>query len=185
MSKVTSKAVFKPYDQQQILLLPPSLDELISADHLVRVVNQVINNLDLSSIINEYEGGGASAYDPRMLVKMLLYGYSMKIYTGRRLAKALRQDVTFMWLCAGSRPDFRTINLFRTGILKDTIEDLFKQLLLFLIGHGYVQVENYFTDGSTFSADANARKIVWRKNAERYKKIADINSTICLKRSMP
>jgi transposase len=173
VSKVTSKAVFKPYDQQQILLLPPSLDELISPDHLVRVVNQVINNLDLSPIINQYEGGGASAYDPRMLVKMLLYGYSMKIYTGRRLAKALRQDVTFMWLCAGSRPDFRTINLFRTGILKDTIEDLFKQLLLFLIDHGYVQVENYFTDGSTFSADANARKIVWRKNAERYKKIAE------------
>jgi transposase len=181
MNKVTSKAVFKPYDQQQILLLPPSLDELISADHLVRVVNQVVDNLDISAIINQYEGGGSSAYNPRMMIKVMLYGYAMKIYTGRKLARALRQDVTFMWLAAGSRPDFRTINLFRTGILKDTIEDLFKQLLLFLIDHGYIQVENYFTDGSTFSADANARKIVWRKSSERYKKIAEQNCEILFK----
>ena len=57
-----------------------------------------------------------------------------------------------MWLAAYNRPDFRTLNLFRSGILKETIEDLFKELLLFLIDHGYVQIENYFTDGSTFSA---------------------------------
>jgi transposase len=175
MGKVTSKAVFKSYDQQQILLLPPSLDELISSDHLVRVVNAVVDNLDLSALLNQYEGGGASSFHPRMMTKVLLYGYAMKIYTGRRLARALRQDVTFMWLAAGSHPDFRTINLFRTGILKDTIEDLFKQLLVFLIDHGYVKVENYFTDGSTFSADANDRKIVWRKNAERYKEMAERN----------
>ena len=104
---------------------------------------------------------------------MLLYGYAMKIYTGRKIAKALSQDVTFMWLAAYNRPDFRTLNLFRSGILKETIEDLFKELLLFLIDHGYVQIENYFTDGSTFSADANRHKVVWKKSSERYKAIAE------------
>jgi transposase len=169
MGKVTSKAVFKPYNQQQVLLLPPQLDDLISEHHLVRVVNTVVDRLDLSAIINGYEGGGTSSYDPKMMTKVMLYGYAMKIYTGRKLAKALSQDVTFMWLAAYNRPDFRTINLFRSGILKETIEELFKQLLLFLVEQGYVKVENYFTDGSTFSADANKHKVVWKKNSERYK----------------
>src|SRR5690606_29542327 len=138
MGKVTSKAPFKEYNQQQIQLLPPSLEELIPKNHVVRIVNQVVERLDISSIINQYEGGGASAYHPRMLLKVLLYGYAMKIYTGRKIAKALAQDVTFMWLAAYSRPDFRTINLFRSGILRETIEDLFKGDLLLLLENGYV-----------------------------------------------
>lgn len=173
MGKITTKAVFKEYNQQQIQLLPASLDELIPENDLVRIVNQVVDNLDLSSIINQYEGGGTSAYHPKMLTKVLLYGYAMKIYTGRRIAKALRQDIHFIWLAAYNRPDFRTINLFRTGVLKETIEELFKQMLLFLVDHGYVKVENYFTDGTHIVADANKHKVVWRKNGERYKKMAE------------
>jgi transposase len=173
MGKVTSKAVFKAYDQQQVLLLPPRLEELIAANHLVRVVNSVVEALDLSSIINQYEGGGTSSYHPKMMVKVLLYGYAMKVYTGRKLAKALRQDVTFMWLAAYNQPDFRTLNVFRSGVLKETIEELFEQLLLFLLDHGYVNIDNYFTDGTTFSADANKHKMVWRKNAERFKAKAE------------
>ena len=173
MSKITSKAAFKEYNQQQILLLPPRLDERIPENHLVRIVNQVVERLDISSIINQYEGGGTSAYHPRMLIKVLLYGYAMKIYTGRKIAKALREDINFMWLAAYNQPDFRTINLFRSGILKETIEDLFKELLLFLMDHGYIKIEEYFTDGSTFMADANRHKVVWKKNSERYKSIAE------------
>jgi transposase len=173
MGKITSKAPFKEYNQQQIQLLPPSLEELIPQNHLVRVVNQVVERIDISSIINQYEGGGASAYHPKMLIKVLLYGYAVKIYTGRKIAKALAQDVTFMWLAAYSRPDFRTINLFRSGILKDTVEDLFKELLLFLVDHAYIKIENYFTDGTTFRADANSRQVIWKKNSERYKQMAE------------
>ncbi len=173
MGKVTSKAVFKLYNQQQVLLLPPQLDELIPDNHLVRVISTVVDRLDLSAIINGYEGGGTSSYDPRMMTKVMLYGYAMKIYTGRKISKALSQDVTFMWLAAYNRPDFRTINLFRSGLLKDTIEELFKQLLLFLVEQGYIKVENYFTDGTTFSADANQHKVVWKKNSERYKQKAE------------
>lgn len=173
MGKITTKAVFKEYNQRQIQLLPPSLEELIPANDLVRVVNQVVESVDLSSIINQYEGGGTSAYHPKMLTKVLLYAYSVKIYTGRKIAKALRQDIHFMWLAAYSRPDFRTINLFRSGVLKETIEELFKQMLLFLVDHGYVRVENYFTDGTSMAADSNKYKVVWRKNAERYKELAE------------
>lgn len=173
MGKITTKAVFKQYQPSQSLLLPPSLEELIPEQHLVRVVNVVIDRMDISAIINRYEGGGTSAYHPRMLLKVLLYGYCMKVYTGRRLAKALREDVNFMWLAAYNRPDFRTINLFRSGLLKDTIEEVFKSMLVFLMEQGYIKLENYFCDGSTFAANANRHKMVWKKNAVRYKEVTE------------
>jgi transposase len=173
MGKVTTKAVFKQYQPTQSLLLPPSLEELIPRQHLVRVVNTVVDRMDISAIINKYAGGGTSAYHPRMLLKVLLYGYCMKIYTGRRLAKALREDVNFMWLAAYNKPDFRTINLFRSGLLKDTIEDVFRNMLVFLMEQGYIKFEHYFCDGSTFSANANKYKMVWKKNAQRYRQATE------------
>jgi transposase len=168
MGKITTKQVFKQYSQEQIFLFPPSLEELIPGEHLVRVVNQIVEQMDLTAIYNSYKGGGTSAYHPKMLVKVLLYAYAMKIYTGRKIAKALREDVNFMWLATMSRPDFRTINGFRSGVLKGTIEDLFKSMLSFLVAHEYINFENYFCDGSTFGANANRYKMVWKKNAERY-----------------
>jgi transposase len=175
MRKTTSKAVFKQYIPSQVLLLPPNLEDLIPQHHLVRVVNIVVEQMDITAIINQYEGGGTSAYHPRMMVKVMLYAYAMKIYTGRRIAKALREDINFMWLAAYNRPDFRTINNFRSGILKDTIEDLFKSMLVFLMDNSYIKFENYFCDGSTFSANANRHKMVWKKNAVRYQEAAEQN----------
>ena len=169
MAKVKTSVIFKGYNFQQVLLLPPSLEELISEKHLVRVVNQVVESMDISSLINTYEGGGTSAYHPRMLLKVLLYAYSVKIYTGRKIAKALTQDIHFMWLGGMARPDFRTLNNFRSSKAKEVIEVLFREMLEFLMAHSYVKMENYFCDGSTFRADANQHKMVWKKNAERYK----------------
>ena len=169
MAKVKTSILFKQYNQQQSFLLPPSLEELIGSTHLVRVVNEVVESMDISGLINQYEGGGTTAYHPRMLLKVLLYAYCMKIYTGRKIARALQQDIHFMWLAAMSRPDFRTINNFRSGKAKQAIESLFKEMLVFLMEHGYIKMENYFCDGSSFAADANRYKMVWKKNAERYK----------------
>jgi transposase len=173
MTKVKTSVLFKQYDQQQIFLLPPSLDELIESCHLVRVVNEVVESMDIAALINQYEGGGTTAYHPRMVLKVLLYAYCMKIYTGRKIARALKQDIHFMWLAAMNRPDFRTINNFRSGKAKQAIESLFKEMLVFLMDHGYIKMENYFCDGSSFTADANRHKMVWKKNAERYKQITE------------
>jgi len=173
MAKVKTSVIFKQYSQQQNLLLPPSLDELVGEHHLVRVVNEVVERMDIGKIINLYKGGGTSAYNPRMLLKVLLYAYSMKIYTGRKIAKALHQDIHFMWLSAMNRPDFRTINSFRSGKAKEVIEVLFKEVLEFLLEQGYIKMENYFCDGTTLRADANQHKMIWKKNAERYKLITE------------
>lgn len=173
MCKIKTSVVFKTYNQQQGLLLPPSLEELIGPNHLVRVVNELVEAMDMTELVNLYEGGGTSAYHPRMLLKVLLYGYSMKIYTGRKLAQALNQDIHFMWLSAMSRPDFRTINNFRSCKAKEVIEDLFKEMLDFLLEHNYIKLENYFCDGSTFRADGNKNQMIWKKNSLRYKVLAE------------
>lgn len=173
MVKAKKKVVFKSYTPTQALLLPPDLEELIPKHHLVRVVNVVVDKMDISSITATYGGGGTSSYHPRMLLKVMLYAYCMKIYTGRKIAKALREDINFMWLAAYNRPDFRTINLFRSERIKDTIEALFASMLTFLMEHGYIKFENYFCDGSTFAANANKHKMVWKKNAIRYQQATE------------
>jgi len=169
MAKITTTAVFKTFQPDQLQLLPQSLDELIGKDHLVRVIRNVVDQMDLSKITNQYLGGGSSAYHPQMMIKVLLYAYAIRIYTGRKIARALRQDITFMWLAGRNTPGFRTINQFRSGVLKGTIEELFKSMLLFLIDQKFVRLEDYFVDGSTFAADANQYQMVWKKNANRYK----------------
>jgi len=173
MAKIITSAKFKQYDQNQPVLLPLNLEDLIGSTHLVRVVNKVVDAMDLSALTAQYKGGGTTAYSPVMLLKVLLYGYCTKIYTGRKLAAALRQDIHFMWLAASNYPDFRTINNFRSGKAKEVIELIFKELLEFLMDHKYIKMENYFCDGSTFTADANKHKMVWKKNAARYKAAAE------------
>jgi hypothetical protein len=104
------------------------LDETIGESHLVRVINQVVNKMDISNLMSNYKGGGTSSYHPRMLLKVLLYAYCLKIYTGRKIANALGSDITFMWLSGKQYPDFRTINNFRSGRLKESIASIFKSL---------------------------------------------------------
>ena len=173
MKKFRPKAKFKRYDQGQMMVLPPSLDELIPRDHLVRVVDRTLEEMDLTRLYAPYKGGGTTSYDPKMMLKVIVYAYALKIYSGRKIARALRQDITFMWLSGMSRPDFRTINLFRSGVLKETIEHIFSSMLMFLVEKEYVRFENYFVDGTDMQADANKHKVVWKKNAKRYKEIAE------------
>ncbi len=167
-NKGTTAPLFKVYNQNQQMLLPPDLDELIPKKHLVRVVNDTIDKMNIDPVMDGYKGGGTTSYYPKMLLKVLVYGYICKIYSCRKLAKALRENVYFMWLAAQNRPDFRTINNFRSGRLESTIEEIFASLLAHLIDLGYVKLEHYFVDGTKLRADANKYSWVWAKNTERY-----------------
>jgi transposase len=169
ISENSGKVVFKEYDQSQLIFLPPHLDELIPENHLVRIINQVIEGIELKQLEKVYSGGGASSYHPKMMLKVLLYAYSTKVYSCRQIATSLEKDIHFMWLSAMQRPRFRTINNFQRGVMKDLIEDVFSEVLSFLMEHGYVKLENYFVDGTKMRADANKYSHVWASNTERYK----------------
>ena len=121
-----NKVVYKPYMMGQPNLLPADLEELIPADHLVRTVHQAIEQLDLSILHQQYKGGGTSSYHPVMMLKVLVYSYVEKLYSSRQIAKALRENVNFMWLSGQQQPDFRTINRFRGEVMKDIIGEVLK-----------------------------------------------------------
>ena len=169
MKKGHQKVTFKPYTMDQPTLLPQNLEELIPEEHLVRVVNRVMDELDLEPILEEYKGGGTSSYHPRMMLKVLVYAYTQKVNSFRQIAKALRENVNFMWISGNNRPDFRTINRFRSSVMKEGIEVVFSEVLQYLIEGGYVTLENYFLDGTKIEANANKYKWVWAKSTAKYK----------------
>jgi transposase len=170
MIRKPAAPVFKPYVMNQAALLPPSYEEKIPKKHLVRVVNEAVEKIDVSVLLAEYKGGGTSSYHPKMLLKVLVYAYAEKIYSSRRIAKALRENIHFMWISGENCPDFRTINDFRGKRMKGVIGDVFSQVLEYLVAGGYVKLENYFLDGTKIEADANKHKVVWAKRRENYEK---------------
>lgn len=170
MKRKRAGPVFIDYVMDQNALMPASYEEMIEEKHLVRVVNAAIEKIDLRALLKRYKGGGRSSFHPKMMLKVLVYAYTQKIYSSRKIAKALRENIHFMWISGGNRPDFRTINMFRSSRLKPVIEEVFAEVLGHLIASGHVKLENYFVDGSKIEANANKHKVVWAKQNENYRK---------------
>jgi len=169
-----TKVVFKDYSPNQILLLPPSLEEMIDPNHPVRVVNQVIDSLDIDTLIRKYKGGGCSSYHPRLLLKLLVYGYLSNQYSSRKIEQAAKQNIHFMWLSAMSYPDHNTINRFRSDRLKGVLKVVFSQVVLLLVEKGVITLKEAYLDGTKIEANANRYTFVWgrsiSKSKERIKK---------------
>jgi transposase len=168
-SQKKAAPVFKRYEQKQILLIPPSIEELIPANHLARVVDATIEGMQLESLLATYEGGGTSSYNPVGLLKVLVYAYTQRVYSSRRIAKAVRENVVYVWLAGGNKPDFRTINNFRSSRLKESIEEIFSETVKILIEEGYIRMEKYFVDGTKIEANANKYSFVWKRATQTFK----------------
>jgi Transposase and inactivated derivatives len=124
--KVHTKKVFKPYVQEQ-QTLPLSIDSLIPQNHVVRVVNRAIDRMNLEPLFAKYPGGGRSSFHPVMMTKLLVYAYTDRVFSCRRIAKAARENIMYMWLCGGNKPDFMAINCFRSQRMKEVILDVFAE----------------------------------------------------------
>ncbi len=165
---------FRPYHQGQLLALPPSLDDLIAADHTVRIVNDVINRINVEPLLKAYHIRGGSNYHPLMLLKVLVYGYVTNIYSSRKLAEACRERVPFMWLSAMNKPDHNTINRFRGVRLKHALRSVFEEVVQLLAQEGLLSIDQVYTDGTKIEANANKYTFVWKKsiqtNKEKMKK---------------
>jgi transposase len=165
----SSKIIFKDYNPNQSFLLPPDLTELIEENHPVRTVSEVIDRLNLEGLIRSYKGGGTSSHHPRMLLKILVYGYLTNIFSSRKLEEATKQNVHFMWLAAMSKPDHNTINRFRSERLKDELKQIFTQIVLLLEKEGLVSLQTAFVDGTKIEANANRYTFVWGKAIKKSK----------------
>lgn len=155
--------VFKDYTPRQMLLLPPNLEELIEANHPVRIVDRIIDKIDIETLIQTYKGGGTSSYHPRMLLKVLIYSYLRNIYTCRGIEDQLKENIHFMWLSGMSRPDHNTIYRFRSKRLKDEIKQIFAMVVALLVEEGIISIEEAFLDGTKIEANANRYTFVWGK----------------------
>ncbi len=152
---MNAKIVYKDYNQNESLLFPPTLGELVPGSHPVRIVNAVIDRLDISSVESTYKGGGTSSFHPRMLLKVIVYSYLCNVYSGRRMERLLQENVNYMWLSGMSRPDFRTINRFRSERLADgRFEELFRQVVLLLNDEGLVSLKVQYIDGTKMESVA-------------------------------
>lgn len=163
-----AKIAFKNDNQKQFLLLPPSLDELIPATHSVRVVDAVIDSLDVDSILSSYRGGGNSCFHPRQMLKILVYAYLNNIYSSRRIEQCLEENIHYMWLGGGIKPDHRTINYFRGKRLKGCFDALFTQIVELLHREGFVSLQVQYIDGTKIESAANKYSFVWRGSVEKY-----------------
>jgi transposase len=168
------KVSFKPTYQNQAMLFPPDLNEMVSADHPVRVVDRIIESLDIGLLLVRYKPGGTSSYHPRMLLKVLVYAYMNNIYSSRKIEDALGRDIYFLWLSGMNKPDHNTINRFRSGRLQKILQPIFSQVVLLLCDEGLLSLKELYTDGTKIEANANRYSFVWGKsianNREKIKK---------------
>jgi transposase len=150
---------YKTYLPEQDLLLPPSLREWLPENHLAYCVSDVVDQLDLSAIeaVYEEEDRGQPPYHPRMMTKILVYGYCVGVYSSRRIQKRLVEDVAFRVLAAGNQPDFRTISDFRKLHLQ-ALEELFQQVLRLVLEVGALKLGSVALDGSKVKANASKHK---------------------------
>ena len=168
--KPSRTVVFKPYVQNQLSLLPPSLDELVGPNHIVRLIHQVIEQIDIRPINRKYKGGGTSSYHPRLLLKILVYGYLNNVFSSRKLEEQVQQNIYYMWLCGMEKPDHNTINRFRSKRLSGVLKEIFSQVVLMLHEQGLVNIkETVFTDGTKIEANANRYTFVWGKSIKHNK----------------
>ncbi len=164
-----AKITFKEYNQGQGVLFPMSIDSKIPEDSPVRLVNRIVDELDLTDIDFGFKGGGNSSYHPRMMLKILFYAYLNNVYSCRKIASQLEQNIYYMWLSGDQQPNFRTVNNFRSLRLKDNIHGLFVQVVYMLVEMGYITLKEIYTDGTKIESKANRYTFVWRKSVERYK----------------
>ena len=165
----SSKVVFKYYNSNDTLLLPPNLGDYLPITHPCRLVSKIIDSLDISSIESSYKGGGSSSYNPRMLLKVIVYAYLDNVYSGRRMEKLLVENIAYMWLSGLQTPDFRTLNLFRSKRLSGCFEDLFTQIVMLLHEEGLVSLKVQYIDGTKIESVANKYTFVWRGSIEKNK----------------
>ena len=150
---------FRPYEPDQISLMPASMRDWLPSDHLAYFISDIVDNLDLSAIMERYSGEdrGYPPYHPAMMVKVLLYAYCIGVASSRKIEKRLCEDIAFRVLAANNTPDFRTISDFRKDHLK-TLAGLFLQVLKLCQKAGLVKLGHVALDGTKIKANASKHK---------------------------
>ena len=163
---MSTKLDTKSYNNNDSLFFLLNPNEDISENDPVRIVDAVVESLDLSEFKKLYREKGRCAYHPKMMLKIILYAYMNNIYSCRKIEKAVQRDIHYIWLAAQERPDFVTINRFRNRV-KSEINNIFTQTVLVLAERGFITLDVGYIDGTKIESKANKYTFVWRKTVEK------------------
>ena len=141
-------------------------NEDIPRNDPVRVVDSMVESLDLKDFRKLYKEKGRCPYHPKMMLKVIIYAYMNNIYSCRKIEGQLQRDIHYIWLAAQERPDFITINRFRNRV-KNEINNIFTQIVLVLADKGFVTLDVEYIDGTKIESKANKYTFVWRKTVEK------------------
>ena len=155
----------KSYNNNR-LFLTVTPNEDIAENDPVRVVDAIVEGLDLREFKKLYREKGRCPYHPKMMLKIILYAYMNNIYSCRKMERAVQRDIHYIWLAAQERPDFVTINRFRNRVKKE-INNIFTQVVLVLADKGFIALDVEYVDGTKIESKANKYTFVWRKTVEK------------------
>lgn len=163
---MSTKLHTKSYSNNDRLffLLNPSED--IAENDPVRVVDAIVESIDLGGFKKLYQERGRCPYHPKMMLKIILYAYMNNIYSCRKIENVVKRDIHYIWLAAQERPDFVTINRFRNRV-KSEIDNIFTQTVLLLAERGFITLDVEYIDGTKIESKANKYTFVWRKSIEK------------------
>jgi len=154
--------VFQPYTNRQSMMIP-DIESFIPEHHVARLVDEMVESIPDKLLFSHYVGGGRAPYHPKLLLKVILYAYTQKIYSSRSMKRMVEENLPAMWLAGMQTPDHRTINDFRGVRMPAIMEELFEQFLLQLVEQEFVDLEYMFIDGTKIEANANKYSFVWGK----------------------
>lgn len=167
--------MYKPYIPNENLLFPPNLGEFVPEDAPVRLISEIVEQLDLSNVHDSYSksSDGQPPYNPVMLLKVILFGYTNNIFSTRGLEDAMRRDAHLIWLSSYQFPDHSTISRFKLRCMP-FIKEIFASLVAILVKRGEIELSaDLYIDGTTIRSRAARRKIKWRSSYEKFSKAAD------------
>ena len=163
---MSTKLHTKSYSNNDRLFFLLNPNEDIAENDPVRVVDAVVESLDLREFKKLYRERGRCPYHPKMMLKIILYAYMNNVYSCRKIERQVQRDIHYIWLAAQERPDFVTINRFRNRVKKE-INNIFTQVVLLLAERGFITLDVEYIDGTKIESKANKYTFVWRKTVEK------------------
>jgi transposase len=171
--------MFRPYRQDQMFLLPPALSDFIHEDHPAHLINDLVERLDLSALEARYGAMGQPAYAVRLMLKVILYGFTVGLFSARKLSRACRENLAFQYLAGLETPAFKTVIEFRRRH-RDDMKGVFLQTVKLAREMGLVLLARVALDGSKITANTSKHKAMsyGRMQEEEKKLKAEIEALL-------
>ena len=168
VKKARRKNIVSSYIQDKLNPISAFNSEFTTkAQQYINTFNDIVEKIDERVLLEGYKSGGTSIYNPKIMIKTILYGSIDQNFSSRRIAKATRENIKYIWLADGAKPDFRTIAKFRAEKMEKLINVVQEEVIRKLLDYKLISMETIYVDGTKIEANASRNTLVWKKNVQR------------------